>query len=90
MSELILLLDGNRGIYIPKTFIYRYYPTSTTGISEEDSKILLQGPDHDAYWEVWDDVLNNGRFLDSNGIEYTIYHNDDLFAVPPDYEWPEE
>ena len=47
-----LAVDGSRGIYVPK-FFAENYPSCMEG-SERD--ILLAGPEHENYWDVWDEV----------------------------------
>ena len=53
---LALLIDGSRGIYIPKKFAENYIGWS--GVETEDRETLLAGPDHRDYWEAWDSVLS--------------------------------
>ena len=47
-----LAVDGSRGIYVPK-FFAENYPSCMDG-SERD--ILLAGPEHENYWDVWSDI----------------------------------
>ena len=56
------IIDGNQGQYIPQIFAERF----PEWLDDEDKVILLAGPDHADYWEVWNDVQcseHNGQFL---------------------------
>ena len=75
-----LLLDDCRGIYIPRDFAINF-DIEEWGISEEDAKILLAGPDHELYWEAWDDVLRSAEYTDPNGKIWYLMQDGDLFAV---------
>jgi hypothetical protein len=74
-----LLLDGNRGIYIPKQFIETYGVPEWQGISQEQTDILLN-PDHEDYFEVWEKVLESA-FIIEDGIKHTLYQDGDLWLV---------
>ena len=56
----VLCIDGNKGIYqaqeLCKKFSYSKQVNSDL-ISEEDYNILLYGPDHADYFDVWGDTL---------------------------------
>ena len=86
--ETVLLVDGNRGIYVPKEFADRY-ETALYNLSHETISILRQGPNHPEYWEAMTEAEDNAYVM-IEGHKYTIYFMDgDLFAVPDGYEWPE-
>ena len=56
------IIDGNQGQYIPQIFAERY----PEWLEDDDKAILLSGPDHADYWEVWNDVQcseHDGQFL---------------------------
>lgn len=78
--ESELLITDGFGIYIPQNFAERI-TAKEWDISAEDESILLQGPDHEHYWEVWDDVLSNARFVDHAGNTWHLYQDGDLYAV---------
>lgn len=75
-----ILLDECRGIYIPRDFAREYDPHEW-GISAEEAEILLAGPDHPDYWEVWDDVLRTAEYIDEEGTIWRLYGDGSLFAV---------
>ena len=52
IKHFVLAVDGSRGIYVPK-FFAENYPSCMDG-SERD--ILLAGPEHENYWDVWSDI----------------------------------
>lgn len=75
-----LLLMDNRGIYIPQHFA-EGFDMGQWGVGEEDAAILLAGPDHEGYWETWDRVLDGARFTDSDGVEWHVEQDGDLWSV---------
>lgn len=87
MNAVECLLDSNRGVYIPQNFAEECLGKGTTwtGVSEEDRQILLAGPDHEKYWDVWCDVLDTAS-IEVNGHKYTLQigENGDLFAICPE------
>lgn len=76
-----VLVDGLFGIYIPKRFAALYGPI-LEGVEEDNLEILMEGPDHPEYWEVWESVLRDAVIVDRNGQRYKIEQDGDLFAVP--------
>lgn len=79
-----ILLDGLRGIYVPQRFAQL---EGVGGISAEDLAILRAGPDHEAYWEAWEEALRFGEITIA-GICYSLHQSEegDLFAIPPFWE----
>lgn len=78
-DSAICLLDSAHGQYIPQSFV-ELYNADEWGISEEDAEILLSGPDHEWYWETWEEVLNSAEFTDNNGNKYCLHQDGDLWA----------
>jgi hypothetical protein len=90
--EPILLIDENQGVYIPKVFCEQCNPDNSFWVwdYENDGEILLN-PEHELYWEVWDEILNNAFYHNPDeNIKYTLYHNGDLWLIPEGYEIVEE
>ena len=90
--EPVLLLDENNGIYIPKLFCKQCNPQNSYFVWDYDncSEILLN-PEHELYWEVWDEVLDSAYCIDpDNNIKYTLYQNGDLWIIPEGCELPED
>lgn len=78
-----LLLSDARGTYIPKNFVEIFDMTKWQGVSPEQVEVLLGSTDFDAnpdYWEVWQDVLNNATFTDTDGKVYRLHQDGDLWA----------
>lgn len=86
MNAVILLLSDARGIYIPRDFITDDYneisvdTCSKWGIKPEDAEILASGPDHEFYWDAWDDVINYA-VCTVDGNTYRLYQDGDLWAL---------
>jgi hypothetical protein len=54
-----LFLDDSRGIYLPRDFVNIIDRQCWFDLDEESLKILEAGPEHDLYWEAWDDVCES-------------------------------
>ena len=83
-SELIV--SDHHGQYIPQVFAQRYrdvtYPAASYELTDEDWDILLYGgPEHENYWDVWDDIVQY-CVLNIEGREYSIYQDQDVWAIP--------
>ncbi len=87
--KMMLWLSDARGVYIPRDFANSFADRSkhVTGVSDEDWAILESGPDHEWYWDTWNDVEQNAIVTDENGHKYTLYQNGDLWLVPEGMEW---
>lgn len=72
-----LLLTDARGIYIPRDFAM--YFEDMDNVSAEDMDILKAGPDHEHYWDAWNDVLSSAK-RDINGKTWRLYQDGDLWA----------
>ena len=83
----ILYASDRHGIYIPQYFAESVNPECLSGVSGEDLAILLAGPDHEFYLDVWNDVCSDAVLTDSNGITYYLWQDGDLWLVPTDHEW---
>ena len=82
--------SDRHGIYIPQYFAESVNRDMLSGVSDTDMNILLTGPDHEYYWDVWNDVEQSAILTDSNGVTYCLYQDSDLWLVPTDYEFEEE
>ena len=83
-----LLIDGNQGIYIPQQFAKQYGQFMLKAGLKEEMQILLNGPDDDLYWQVWDEVIDSLE-ISIGGIKHTLYENGDLWLIAEDEEIPE-
>ena len=85
-NAVTLILSDARGVYIPRDFVTDKYNEITVdhckawGIKDEDAEILASGPDHEYYWETWDDVLSNAQYTDEEGNKYFLNQDGDLWA----------
>lgn len=83
-----LLLSDIRGPNIPKDFAESFGSNEDWGVSNEDWDILLQGPEHEHYWEAWDTILADAKYQ-GNQEQYSgcrLYQDGDLFLVDQDFD----
>lgn len=81
MENMFCIIDSNRGIYIPQQFARKWGDSVQSGMDEEQKTILLAGPQHSQYWDVWEEIVNEVVFL-FDGQKCSLYEDGDLFAVP--------
>lgn len=69
-KRLALLLDDCRGIHIPAVFArdFVFGPGHWQGVEDKDLAVLKDGPDHEWYWEAWEDVLRHAYFIASEKV----------------------
>lgn len=86
--ECNLLIDGSRGVYIPQVFAMNFDPDEwqlTDENSRENLDVLKYGPEHENYWDAWDDILTAATHVTQEGALvkiWTLLQDDgDLFAV---------
>lgn len=89
--DMILWLNDARGIYIPRDFAKSFdnRDEHVTGVSPEEWAIL-EDPNHEHYWDVWSDVLNNATVTDNDGVKFTLHQDGDLWLIPEGMEWSDE
>lgn len=89
--DMLLWLSDARGIYIPRDFAQSFADRSkhVSGVSEEEWQILEQ-PDHEHYWDVWNDVEQSAIVTDENGVKFRLYQDGDLWLVPDGMEWNDD
>lgn len=84
MSGIHLLLSDAHGIYIPHQFANFVatleHPDGWHNVTFEECQILTDGPEHEEYWDVWCDVLDNATYTDASGNIWRLYQDGDLFA----------
>ena len=87
----ILFADGNRGIYIPQHFAQSLDrgAVEVTGMDQDSFEsamtALLSGPDHDLYWDCWDEIERNVELREiSTGITYSLHLDGDLWLLDVD------
>lgn len=81
MQAMILLLDSNRGVYIPQHFAQDEQLTAEFGFAADDPDITLlkaeDSLDNEWYWEAWNNVLEKAK----SEKGYTLHQDGDLWAV---------
>lgn len=88
--DLILFLSDSRGIYIPRDFANEVKRNCVSGVDPSTWEILEAGPDHEWYWESWDEVLRDAIVTDfTTGVRYTVHQDGDCWLVPQGMEWNE-
>ncbi len=86
-----LLLDCSRGIYIPAKFV-ECYDLREWGLDPADYT-ELSNPDNPGYWDAWDSLLREAKYIDANGlgdslpVTWTLHQDDSLFAVSEQHNW---
>jgi hypothetical protein len=87
LPAIALLLDEACGVYIPHKFVENFDLTEW-GIDEDSDvvAVLREGPEHEHYWDAWDEVLRDARY----DAGHTLHHDGGLFAVCDDKMTDEE
>lgn len=89
--DMILYLNEMRGIYIPQNFAEETLRENVINVKDEDWEILEAGPDHEFYWEAWDDVCRDAVITDPDtNVQYTIWQDGDCWLIPVGMEWDDK
>jgi hypothetical protein len=88
--EPVLILNDARGVYIPRDFTIHVARERVAGVTDDDWAILAAGPDHELYWDAWDDVTQAAIVTDDNGAKYSVHQDGDCWLIPVGMEWSEE
>jgi hypothetical protein len=89
--DMILYLNEMRGIYIPQNFVEETKRECVANVGAETWAILEAGPDHEWYWEAWDDVCRDAVLTDpETGTQYTIWQDGDCWLIPVGMEWDDK
>ena len=90
--EPLLWLSDSRGIYIPRDFAKSFTDRSksVTKVSDENWAILDAGPDHEFYWEAWQEVCDHAVITDDKGVEYFVNQDGDCWLIPKGMDWDDE
>lgn len=87
-NRIELVTDSHHGIYCPQ-FTLQSLTDKWTGISDEDRETVLAGPDAEWYWESWDNTLNSAKFTDADGHGWSLYQDQDVWAIRNDVPYHE-
>jgi hypothetical protein len=87
-SEPILLVDGNRGIYMGRDLYnqYRQYFVADENGIPQWVMTDIQDTENEYYPEAWAWIEQNVQ-IELDGQRYTLYQDDDLWAIPEGYSW---
>lgn len=89
-NNVELLIDGNRGIYVPQEFAKRFNPSNSHWEWDESIKEDLSNPDNENYWEAWSDLIESAYYL-NEGVKYTLFeYEGDLFAIKEGHQFGED
>jgi hypothetical protein len=90
-SEPILLVDGNRGIYMGR-YLYNqyreYFVVDENGIPNW-VMTDIQDTENEYYLEAWEWIEQNVQ-IELDGQRYTLYQDDSLWAIPEGYSWEDD
>jgi hypothetical protein len=86
--EPLLWLSDARGVYIPRDFASSFIDRDkhVSGVSA-DQWAILEDPNHEWYWEAWDEVLNNAVVTDNDGGKYSVHQDGDCWLIPAGMVW---
>lgn len=73
-----LLIDEAKGIHIPQHF-YENFDLASWGLNSADYT-ELSDPYHENYWDAWDEVLRNAKFVDPEGKAWYLEQDGDLWS----------
>ena len=89
--EVEIFLSDARGQYIPRDFAKCFADRSKVeGVTNEQWAVLEAGPDHEHYWDVWNEVLDAAKVSDKDGTQYTFMQDGDVFIIPVGMVWDDE
>ena len=80
MSGINIVVNETAGVYIPQFFV-DYCKEGWLDIRSEDIEIIAAGPEHEWYWEAWNDVMQSANYIDPYGNKWHLYKDGDLFAI---------
>lgn len=76
------IVDSHHGIYSGQVFAQSIPFEQISGMTKEDYDILLSGPDHENYIEVWADELQNVVVTGTDGKRWLVWENEGIFLYP--------
>lgn len=86
---VILFCSDASGIYIPQRFAEEIKKEYLFNVSDEDLNDLSD-PDNEYYWDTWDRVTNNALVKNSQGDDYILWQDGDLWMLCLDRMTDEE
>lgn len=79
-SAINLLVSDSAGVYVPQVFCEKFDLARWSGIRDEDIATIEAGPEHEWYWEAWNDILNSATYTE-DGHTYMLWQDGDLWAI---------
>lgn len=84
-----LILSDSRGIYIPRDFLTDDYNEIAVehceawGLTDDNHSrwIDASDPESEFYWEAWDWILNNAKYVCEDGSRFTLHQDGDLWGI---------
>ena len=86
MGYIECMLSDAQGIYIPQAFTTIAQFERFDGITRGDWDICASGPDHEHYWDAWQEILDHAMWTGQDGIRYRLMQEGDLYAVRDDID----
>ena len=83
IQAIEIFCDSASGVYIPQRFAKEVNKELLSGVDRAELSILESGPDHEQYWDVWNNVENNA-VVTTEGHKWRLYQDGDLFLVCDD------
>ena len=87
--EPLLYINDAHGIYVPKVFVEKSKAENLKfeGVDDNVLAELLIGPDHEHYWDAWDEVCRNATVITQDGVTYSIFQDGDCWLIPSGMQW---
>jgi hypothetical protein len=79
-SAINLLVSDSHGVYVPQAFREKFDLALWDGIRDNEIEAIEAGPDHEWYWEAWNDILNSATYT-QDGDTYRLWQDGDLWAI---------
>lgn len=83
MSGVKLIIDGCVGWHMPSVFVEKFDLEMWNMGKLDLCEIIdiLSDREHEYYNEMWVDVIDNLTFTDENNNNWSLYQDDNLFAI---------
>lgn len=83
IADSELLIDGASGIYIPPRWANGCADVEGwRGFALTDVEILKDGPEHEEYWDAWDNIVRDAEWIDpKTGHAWKLEQDGDCWAV---------
>lgn len=84
MNNVIFLCDSHHGVYVPS--FWAMHSENIWNIAQDDWNYIAnpENIEKDDYWDLWESILTNAKYVDSTGKIWILHYDGDLFAVALD------